>query len=191
MKWSILQKWSQTVNLIHTYLARRRWYDSNRWDFMKITHEQHVSYTITTFRWFCLMTIWMRLEWIQSILSPFSSTPKKRPYDAWSSAIFRNIISLEIRCCEDVEKMTFQGGQCDSRVLVFCKEWKKKKTYFLSQSMMISITWYVIWTIPIIMTIKYMISDFRRSLWIYHIQRNWREEVFGNKFYVYYEIIIL
>ena len=31
---------------------------------------------------------------------------------------------------------------------------------------MIPITWYVIWTIPMIMTIKYMISDIRRSLWI-------------------------
>ena len=59
---------------------------------------------------------------------------------------------------------------------------QKKKNIHLSLSMLISITWYVIWTIPMIMTIKYMISDFRRSLWIYHLQRNWREEVFGNKF---------
>ena len=49
VKWSILQKWSQTVDLIHTYLARRRWYDTNWSDFMKITHEQHISCRITTF----------------------------------------------------------------------------------------------------------------------------------------------
>ena len=52
-----------------------------------------------------LLTIWMRLKWIQSILSPFSSTPKKRPYDPWTSAIFtkHNITwdTMLRRCRED------------------------------------------------------------------------------------------
>ena len=81
-------------------------------------------------RSFYLLTIWMRLEWTQSILSSVSSTPKKRRRDPWSSTIFKNKISLEIRCSEDVEKMTFQGGQCDSRVPVFCK---KKTTHFIPE----------------------------------------------------------
>ena len=151
-------------------------YENYSW----VTHQLQ-NYDV---RRFYLLTICMRQEWRQPILSPFSSTPKKRRRDPWSSTIFRNTISLEIRFSEDVEKMTFQGGQCDSRVPLFCKKRLKKKTYILSLSMMISITWYVIWKIPIVMTLKYMKSDFRRSLWIYHLQRNWREEVFGKQIFM-------
>ena len=93
VKWSILQKWSQTVDLIHTYLARRRWYDSNWLDFdenYSSAKYQLQNYDVRRFYW---LTIWMRLEWTQSISSPFSSTPIKRRRDPWSSTIFRNTIT--------------------------------------------------------------------------------------------------
>ena len=82
VKWSILQKWSQTVNLIHSYLARRRWYDTNWLDLNE--NYSWATYHLQNYdvRRFYLLTIWMRLEWTQPILSPFSSTPKKKT--TWS-----------------------------------------------------------------------------------------------------------
>ena len=53
---------------------------------------------------------------------------KKRRRDRWSSTIFINTIALEIQCSEDIEKMSFQGEQRDSRVSVFCK--KKKNIHY-------------------------------------------------------------
>ena len=99
------------------------------WIFMKITREQHISCRITTIAG----SICWRYEWDWTEHSQSCHLlvllQKKRRRDPWSSTIFRNKISLEIRCSEDVKNMTFQGGQCDSRVLVFCKKCKKHTFY--------------------------------------------------------------
>ena len=89
--------------------------------------------------------------------------------------------TMQWRCREDL---------ISSRTAWFARTRIVQKKHTLSLNMMISITWYVIWTVPTVIILN-MKSDFLKSLWIFHLQRNWREEVFGNKFYVYYEILLL
>ena len=105
VKWSILQKWSQTVDLIHTYLARRRWYDTNWLGLMKITHEQHISCRITRF----VVSNFWRYEWDWNEHSQswhlLFLLQEQRRRDLWSSTIFKkhNITwdTIQWRCRQD------------------------------------------------------------------------------------------
>ena len=143
------------------------------WILMKITHEQHISCRITRF----VVSNYWRYEWdwnehrqscLLLVLLQKKTTWSMMFHDFQKHNITWDTIQWRYRE-DDISRWTVWFARIRNLQNV-------EKNHTLSLSMMISITWYVIWTIPMIMTIKYMISDFLRSLWKNHLSEKlaWR-----------------